>query len=162
MVLNTAPLDWESSVLTTRSLLHFVLTALFVLTLASDMAVLHRNDPYSILIPSSKKRYSSFLKKVFVFKKIYFKSIENIQDFHWLSHKDIPICQTGLFWIVPNLLALKWSLQARISSVKIKTNSNFAVKLAERSNHLFLLSIWWISFFKHLYLLKCDNGMYRI
>ena len=73
VVLNTAPLDWESSVLTTRSLLHFVLTALFVLTLASDMAVLHRNDPYSILIPSSKKRYSSFLKNVFVFKKIYFK-----------------------------------------------------------------------------------------
>ena len=73
MVLIKGPLDWESSALTTGSLLHFVLTALFVLTLASDMAVLHGNDAFSILIPSSKKRYSSFLKKVFVFKKVYFK-----------------------------------------------------------------------------------------
>ena len=29
------------------------------------------------------------------------------------------------------------------SSVKTKTNSNFVVKRAERSNHSFLLSIWW-------------------
>ena len=37
------------------------------------------------------------------------------------------------------------------SSVKTKTNANFSVKLAGRSNHSFLLSIWWITFFKHLY-----------
>ena len=35
-------------------------------------------------------------------------------------------------------------------SVKTKANPNFAVKLAERSNHSFLLYIWWITFFKHL------------
>ena len=32
------------------------------------------------------------------------------------------------------------------SSVKTKANPNFAVKLAGRSNHSFLLSIWWITF----------------
>ena len=37
------------------------------------------------------------------------------------------------------------------SNVKVKTSPSFAVKLAERSNHSFLLSIWWITFFKHLY-----------
>ena len=41
------------------------------------------------------------------------------------------------------------------SNVKTKTNSNFAVKVTERSNHSILLSIWWITFFRHLY----DNGI---
>ena len=39
---------------------------LFVLTLASDRAVLNGNDVLSILVASTKKRYSSVLKKVFV------------------------------------------------------------------------------------------------
>ena len=36
------------------------------------------------------------MKKVFVFQKICFKveSIENIWNFHWLSHKNMPISQT--------------------------------------------------------------------
>ena len=37
------------------------------------------------------------------------------------------------------------------SSVKTKTNPNFAVNLAESRGHSFSLSIWWIIFFKHLY-----------
>ena len=41
------------------------------------------------------------------------------------------------------------------SNVKTKTNSNFAVKVTERSNHSILLPIWWITFFRHLY----DNGI---
>ena len=44
----------------------FVVTILFVLTSASDMAVLYENDAFSILVLSTKKRYSSFFKKVFV------------------------------------------------------------------------------------------------
>ena len=51
----------------------FVVTILFVLSLASDMAVWYGNDAFSILVLSTKKRYFSFLKKVFVFHKIYFK-----------------------------------------------------------------------------------------
>ena len=43
------------------------------LTLASDMPVLYGNDAFSVLVLSPKKRYSSFLKKVFLFQKIYFK-----------------------------------------------------------------------------------------
>ena len=35
------------------------------------------------------------MKKVFVFQKIYFrvKSIENVQNFHWLPHENMPISQ---------------------------------------------------------------------
>ena len=51
---------------------HFVLTTLFVLTLASNMAVLYGNV-FSILVLSTKKRYSNFLKKVFVFQKVCFE-----------------------------------------------------------------------------------------
>ena len=76
-----------------------------------------------------------------------------------LPHVDLS--NEGLFWksLVPFCsrtyalsVALKWNLlEKAFSSVKIKTNPNFAAKLAERSNHSFLLSIWWITFFKHLY-----------
>ena len=51
----------------------FVLIILFVLTLTFDMALLYGNDVFSILALSTKKRYSSFLKKVFVFQKMCFK-----------------------------------------------------------------------------------------
>ena len=37
------------------------------------------------------------------------------------------------------------------SNVKTKTNSSFAVEVTERSNHSFLMSTWWIMFFRHLY-----------
>ena len=45
-----------------------------VLTVASDMVVLYGNDAFSILVLSNKKRYSSFLKKDFVFTKNLFQS----------------------------------------------------------------------------------------
>ena len=41
--------------------------------------------------------------------------------------------------------------------IKKKTNSNFVVKLAEMSNRSFSLSIWWITFFKHLYSMIWEN-----
>ena len=44
-----------------------VVTILFALTLASDMAVLYGNDAFSILMRSTKKTYFSLLKKVVVF-----------------------------------------------------------------------------------------------
>ena len=52
---------------------HFVLPILLVLRLASEKAVLLGNVAFSALALSTKKWYSSFLKKVFVFKKICFK-----------------------------------------------------------------------------------------
>ena len=50
---------------------HFVFPVLFVLTLTCDMTVLYWNNAFSTL--STNKKYSSFLKKVFVFQKICFK-----------------------------------------------------------------------------------------
>ena len=44
-------------------------------------------------------------------------------------------------------------------SVFPKTNSNFAVKVAEMSNRLF--SAYFGESFKYLYSLICDSGMYR-
>ena len=46
---------------------------LFVLALTSDRVVLFENVVFSILVLSTTKRYSSFLKRVCVFQKICFK-----------------------------------------------------------------------------------------
>ena len=71
----------------------FVLTILFILTLASDTTVLYENDAYSILVLSSKKRYSSFLKKVFVFKKIYVK-VKVLKSFKISTGYHIKTCRS--------------------------------------------------------------------
>ena len=47
------------------------------------------------------------------------------------------------------------------SSVKTKPNPSFTVKLAERSNNSFLLSILMNHIFETSVLLIRDNGMYR-
>ena len=39
----------------------------------SDMAVLYGNDAFPILVLSTRKKYSSFLKEFFIFQKICFK-----------------------------------------------------------------------------------------
>ena len=80
-------------------MVHFELTILIVLTLASDMAVLYGNDAFSILVLSTKNRYSSFLKKVFVFQKICFKikvlkTFKISTDFH---RKHVNLSNGGLF-----------------------------------------------------------------
>ena len=81
--------------------MHFVLIILFVLTLVSDMEVLHGNDEFSILVLSTKKQYSSFLKKAFVSEKLSFK-VEVLKRLkistgcHWLSHHADP-SEVGLF-----------------------------------------------------------------
>ena len=52
---------------TLSQLFIILFTKLFVLTLVSDMAVLYGNDAFSILVRLTKKRYTGFFKKVFVF-----------------------------------------------------------------------------------------------
>ena len=52
----------------------FVVTILFVLTSASDMAVLYGNDAFTILVRSTKKCYSNFLKKSILFLENLFQS----------------------------------------------------------------------------------------
>ena len=46
---------------------------LFVLTLFFDRAALYGRNEFSILALSTKIRYPSYLKKVFIFKKVCFK-----------------------------------------------------------------------------------------
>ena len=66
-------------------IVHFVLPILFVLTLTSDRAVLYGNVAFSLLVLSTKKRYSNFFQS---------KSIQNVQNFQWLLHENMPISQT--------------------------------------------------------------------
>ena len=127
------------------------------------MAVFYGNDAFWILVLSTKKRYSSFLKKVFVFQKICFKVWEVSKFLLIVTQKNADLSKGRLFWIslVPffrtytlSLLALKWNLyEEKFSSVKTKIKPNYAAKLAERSNHWFLLIIWWSTFFKHPYMI---------
>ena len=67
---------------------HFIL---FVLTLTSIRAVLYGNVTSSILVLSTKKRYSSFLKRVCVFQKIYFKVLKT---FKISSNCHLKICRS--------------------------------------------------------------------
>ena len=54
------------------------------------MAVLYGNDAFLILVLSAKKQYYSFLKKLFVFQKIFFKVIEYlIKTCQSLEQRDI-------------------------------------------------------------------------
>ena len=123
------------------------------------MIIMYGNDAFSILVLWKKKWFYSFLKKVFVFQKIckvkVWKTFKVSTDCHIESGRSLKrraiLNILVLFLEEPMLfvLALKWKLQEKVfSSVKIKTNSNFAVKLAEWSNYSFLLSIWRINFFQ--------------
>ena len=57
---------------------------------------------FSVLVVSTKKRYSSFLKKVFVSRKFVSKlSIENVWNFHWFLHKNMPVFQTEGYFANP-------------------------------------------------------------
>ena len=68
-----------------------MVTILFVLTLASDVVVLYENDGFSILVLSTQKPYSSFLKKVFVFHKIRFK-VKVLKTFKIFNDCHIKAC----------------------------------------------------------------------
>ena len=79
-------------------LTHILPAVLLALTLASDSAVLYRNAVLPILVLSTKKRYSSFLKRVCVFQKIYLK-VKALKSFKISSDCHIKTYQT-----------LKWRL----------------------------------------------------
>ena len=87
---------------------HFVVTILFVLTLPSDMPVLHGNDAFSNLVLSNEKQYPSFLKKVFVLQKSCFKvnPLKKFKIFR-LSHKNMPIFQTEGYFENPQYRILE-------------------------------------------------------
>ena len=115
------------------------------------MAVLYGNDALSILVLWTKKRYSIFWEKfsLISFKVKALKTLKISSDCHIktcgsLKRRAILKIPSTVFLEEPFLflLALKWNLyQKAFFNVKTKTNPNFFVKLAERSNDLFLLSL---------------------
>ena len=64
-----------------------------MLILASDMAVLYGNHAFPFLVLSTKKRYSSFLKKVIVFQKICFK-VKVLKSFKIATDCHINTCRS--------------------------------------------------------------------
>ena len=84
------------------------------------MAVLYGNDAFAILVLSTKEQCSSFFEKGFRFPENLFQScsIENVQNFQWLSHENMPMSQKKTilnqysFLEDPMffLLDLKWNL----------------------------------------------------
>ena len=71
----------------------FVVAILFFLTLASVRADLNGNDVLSILVVSTKKRFSSFLKKIFAFQKICFK-VKVLKTFETFTDCHIKTCRS--------------------------------------------------------------------
>ena len=61
--------------------------------MVSDRAVVNGNDVFSVSVVSAKKRYSSFSKKVFVFKKISFK-VKVLKSFETFTDCHIKTCQS--------------------------------------------------------------------
>ena len=87
------------------------------LTLALDMAVLHGNDAFSILVYLTKKRYSSFLKKVFVCQKIYPK-VKVRKVFKTFTDRHIKTCRS-----------LKWRAILKIPSTVFRRTFALSVSL---------------------------------
>ena len=75
---------------TDRSILY---SPLSILKLAAYMIVLYGNDAVSILVLSTKKQYSSFLKKVFIFQKICFK-VQVLKNFKLATDCHIKTCRS--------------------------------------------------------------------
>ena len=116
------------------------------------MPVLHGNDAFSNLVLSNEKQYPSFLKKVFVLQKSCFK-VNPLKKFKIFTDCHIKTCRSFKLRAIlkipstvfeKNLCSFCWlqneTSKKEFSSVKTKTNPNFAVKLAGRSRHSFLLS----------------------
>ena len=62
------------------------------------MAVLYGNDAFSILVLSTTKWYSNFLKKVFDFQKICFQVLKTFKISTDSHIKDANLLNGGQFW----------------------------------------------------------------
>ena len=70
-------------------LISLYIPILSVLTLALDIVVLYENFAFFVAVLSTKKRYSSFPQKVFIFQKTCFK-VKVMKTFK-ISKKKMPI-----------------------------------------------------------------------
>ena len=74
-------------------LFSFSVVQYFISTFPSDIAGLYGNDAFLILILSTKKRYSSFLKKCFVVQKTCFKG-KVLKTFKFSTDRHIKTSQS--------------------------------------------------------------------
>ena len=122
---------------------------IFVLTLASESAFFYGNVAFSIFVLSSKKRYSSFLKKLFFLQKICFK-VKVLKTSEISSDCHIKTCRSlkrrVIMKIPSNVFRRTYALfvgfimkplRQSIFCINAKPDSNFAVKVAERNNCYF-------------------------
>ena len=127
------------------------LNSICLLNIGFWEAVLCGNIAFSILVLSTKKRYSSLLKQVFVFLKICFK-VEILKTFKIFSDYHIKTCRSlkrRAILKIPSTVFRRtydFSVGFKIKPpgqgffcVKLKPKSNFAVKVAERSNRWFIV-----------------------
>ena len=112
--------------------------------MTSDRAVLYGNFPFSVLVLSTEKWYSSYLKSCCFFQKISLR-VKELKKFKVSSDSHIKTCQSlrgKAILKMPStvfrrtymlfLLALRWNLQGKgFSCIKTKPNSNFTINLAE-------------------------------
>ena len=135
--------------------------------MSSERAVLNENDVFSILVVWTKKWYSSFLKKLFVFQKIWIK-VNVLKTFKSFTDCHIKTCRSFKRRAVLNIpstlfrriyaLSVGFKIKTLRKSVfecQDKNQLGLCCKITERSNHSFLLTIWWITFIRHLY----NNGI---
>ena len=72
----------------------FCVPILFVLALAFERAVLYRNVVFSIVVLSTRKQYTNFSKKVFVFQKIFNFNVRVMKIFKISCDFRKNICQS--------------------------------------------------------------------
>ena len=94
MLFSLCIINWHINLLQAKlrslSQIHFVLITIFAFTLTFDMAVLYGIDRFQSWYFPLKNGTQVFLWKDFRFTKNLFQSIENVQNFHWPSHKNMP------------------------------------------------------------------------
>ena len=135
------------------------------------MLVLYGNDASFILVLSTKKRYSSFLKKVFVFQKICFK-VKVLKTFKISTECHIKACRSlkwrAILKIPTTVFRRTYALSAgfkmkpprkSVFQCLDKKQPKLCSKNCWREQPSFCLPVWWITFFKHFFLNTC-NGMY--
>ena len=139
---------WQNSTLCDTS----ILLSPFVLTLASDRAVLNGNGAISILVASTKKRYPSSLKKVFVLQKISFK-VKVLKTFETFTDSHIKTCRSlkrrAILKIFSSVFRRTYALSVGFKMKTLrkcvfqcqeKTNSSFAVKVTKEATiHFYYL-----------------------
>ena len=72
----------------------FCVPILFVLALAFERAVLYRNVVFSIVVLSTRKQYTNFSKKVFVFQKMFNFNVRVMKIFKISCDFRKNICQS--------------------------------------------------------------------